>query len=121
MKTYTPEQKARAIAAFLGGLSLSAISREQDIPKGTLAKWTAKVPAEGETIGTQKKRTIAEQLMELVETEIESLRQISVVTRDPQWLKNQSAGDLAIFNGVKHDKLYRILEAFSASSRTTED
>lgn len=122
MRTYTPEQKATILAAYVSGQTIAFLSREHDIPKGTIAAWVSKIPSgENQTISVQKKKSIADQLMDLVETEIESLRQISLVTRDPAWLKQQTAADLAIFNGVKHDKLYRILEAFSANSRTAQD
>lgn len=114
-QSYSEETKAVVMAALLAGQSVSSCAKEYKIPKGTVSDWK-RLALEG--VGsepTQKRGGIGESLLDLVQTEIESLRQISVITRDPRWIKLQSAADLAVFTGVKHDKLVRMLEAFNDS------
>lgn len=120
-QTYSEETKAAVMAALLAGQSVSSAAREYKIPKGTVSDWNRLVKEGVASEPTQKKEAIGEQLVSLVQTEIESLRQISIVTRDPRWIKRQSATDLAVFAGVKHDKLMRMLEAFGDSDSDPQD
>lgn len=109
------------MAALLAGQSINSVAREYKIPRGTIGRWASEAGGLRDTVSAPKKAAIGEKLVDLVETEIESLRQISIVTRDPQWIKSQSAADLAVFAGVKHDKLMRMLEAFGDSDSDSQD
>lgn len=124
-KTYSDETKAAVMAALLAGQSVSSIAKEYQIPKGTVSGWKEK--AQGVVNQTTQKKEsgeIGEALLRLLTTEIETLTQLSLASRDVTWVHKQSAADLAVFAGVKQDKLMRMLEAFGKSddsSTATDD
>lgn len=121
-RDYSNETKAAVMAALLAGQSVSSTAKQYNIPKGTVSSWKDQAAnmRRVESDSTQKKdlNRIGDSLIDLVTTEIESLIEISKITRDPRWVKAQTAADLAVFAGVKHDKLMRMLESFGQSNDT---
>lgn len=119
-KSYPDETKAAVMAALLAGQSISSVAREYKIPKGTVSDWN-KIAHEVGIQATQKKelKPIGDALIELLATEIQTLVEISKATRHVGWVHKQSAADLAVYTGVKHDKLIRMLEAFGNSTENT--
>lgn len=116
-KTYPDETKAVVMAALLTGQSVSSVAKEYDIPKQTVSGWNKL--CKGFVQETTQKRElplIGDKLVDLLMTEIESLTQISITARDPAWVKRQDASQLAVYVGVKHDKLFRMLEAFNKNN-----
>lgn len=98
------------MAALLAGQSVSSVAREYNIPKGTVSNWKTRrqdVPADG----TQKGEEIGGLLISLLQTNIRGLISASAVLEDREWVKAQNAADLAVFLGVTHDKVVRMLEA----------
>ena len=119
---YPDETKAVVMAALLTGQSVNSVAREYNIPKGTVSSW--KEQAHRVEVNSTQKRDlipIGDKLLVLLATEIDSLIEISKTTRDPDWIKKQDASQLAVFTGVKHDKLIRMLEAFNDSDSIPED
>ena len=119
---YSDETKAVVMAALLTGQSVNSVAREYNIPKGTVSSW--KEQAHRVEVNSTQKRDlipIGDKLLVLLATEIDSLIEISKTTRDPDWIKKQDASQLAVFTGVKHDKLIRMLEAFNDSDSIPED
>jgi transposase-like protein len=118
-RQYSDETKAAVMAALLAGQSINAVAREFKIPKGTVSGW--KVKSE-RVVGsaTQKSAEVGEKLILLLVTELDSLIETSKVARDPTWIKKQNAADLAVFLGVKHDKVGRMLEALGKQDATDD-
>src|SRR3990172_10981875 len=111
-REYSDETKAAIMAALLAGQSIGTLAGQYKIPHSTIRSWKSR-QAHGEsvaTIATVKKEQIGEMLIHLLEVEIESLVQLSLATRDPVWIKAQSGADIAVWHGVRYDKLIRVLE-----------
>lgn len=111
---YSDEVKAAVMSALLAGQSSSQIAATYHIPPATIRAWKSR-QQNGEgvaTVTTEKKTRIGDMLIDLLETEIETLKHISIASRDEKWLRLQHAEGMAVFSGVKYDKVARILEAF---------
>ena len=118
MAVHDEQTKAAVMAALLEGQSVSSVAKKYEIPKGTVSRWK-KTAVSG---GVRQERTqkgeaqdMGDLLMELLETNIRSLIAVSKTTSEPDWIKKQSASELATFFGVKHDKVVRMIEALNGS------
>lgn len=125
MNGHSPEVKAAVMAALLAGQSVSSVAKQYNLPKGTVSDWRRQSKTMG--VGshpTQKRdetlQSIGDALAELLLTEIQTLIIISRESRNPAWIKIQTADALAVFTGVKHDKVIRMIEAFDSSNTNTE-
>jgi transposase-like protein len=122
-RQYAPEVKAAVLAALLAGQSVSAIAREHNVPRTTILGWkqrqTDPVFLAVESVATPKKTDLIPDLvLDLMIARLQSQIALAKHVSDPQWLKNQSADEIAILVGVQDDKLYRLLEALDrAQSR----
>lgn len=115
-KTYPDETKAVVMASLLTGQSVNSVSKEYNIPKRTVSNWK-RMAGEFAAESTQKRLPpIGDKLVDLLMIEIDSLIETSKVARDPDWIKRQDASQLAVYVGVKHDKLFRMLEAFNKNN-----
>lgn len=110
MTKYSDETKAAVMAALLEGQSIGQVAREYKIPKGTISNWKNRY--KGPENGTQKKE-IGDLLLEYLRANLEALKAQVDVFKDPQWLKHQTASDVAVLHGVMTDKAIRLLEAMS--------
>lgn len=118
---HSDEVKAAVMAELLAGQSSAFLSAKYKVPPTTIRAWKSR-QYNGDsvaTVATEKKSRIGELLVDLLETEIETLRLLSIAARDPKWLAIQSAQEMAVYSGVKYDKVARILEAFSQDDDDT--
>ena len=104
---------------MLKGNSASYVSQKFDIPEGTLFSWRSEYGLANQNIASQKKAAIGELLLGLLEQELITLQAIARAAADPDWLREQSADDLAVFFGVMHDKNIKKIEALNGAR--TED
>lgn len=118
MATHDENTKAAVVAALLEGQSVSSVAKDYEIPKGTVSRWK-KTALSG---GVRENRTqkgpegsIGDLLMKLLETNVRSLIAISEKTADADWLDKQSASEVSLLFGVKHDKVVRMIEALNGS------
>ena len=89
---------------MLAGQGVSKVAREYNIPPETLKYWKNNPnPYESEAYGKQLSKYLGEAL--------ETLAAQQRFFRDPEWLKKQSASEIAILHGVTADKCIRLLEA----------
>lgn len=119
---YDDDTKAAVMAALLQGQSVTRVAKDYDIPKGTVSGWKKKAEqAAGdslEQIPTQKRggeERIGELLLEYIQQNVQALRAQAEQFSDEQWLKKQSASEVATLHGVMTDKAVRLLEALSAN------
>jgi len=123
---YEDDTKAAVMAALLQGQSVTSVSEEYDIPKGTVSGWKAKAEdAAGdslEQIPTQKRDSeVGELLIQYLQTNIEALQKQAEQFADEEWLKKQGAAEVATLHGVMTDKAVRLLEALSANEQAPDD
>lgn len=120
---YGEDVKAAVLAALLAGQSVSEVSREYNIPEGTIKSWRTRKnvsqmqrDAFEDASDATLKKDIGELLLGYLQTNLETLRAQARVFGDEEWLKQQSAGELAVLHGVMTDKAVRLLEAMSKAN-----
>lgn len=119
---YSDDIKAQALAALLAGQSFSEVARAMGVPIGTLKSWKQRnadmlqgaVAVDASTATTKKER-IGALLLDYAVVTLETLKAQQVVFRDVEWLKKQSAAEVATLHGVSFDKVVRLLEALTDS------
>ena len=125
-KEHSEETRAAVIAALLAGQSVSAAAREYEVPKGTVSRWKKQSKSFIET-GVPSERTqkkdgrIGDLVVSYLEASLQSLRNQVDAFGDKEWLKEQSASELAVLHGVQMDKAARLLELLGASDDTAPD
>lgn len=121
MNTYTDEIKAQVIAKILLGHSVSQIANEHNIPLGTVSGWKTRAIQKADSVGLveQKKENddeiklrIGSKLLIYLEANIDAAIAQLTVFSDPEWIKQQSASEMAILHGVMSDKSVRMIQAF---------
>lgn len=118
MTEYSEQIKAQALAALLAGQAPAQIAATLGIPIGTLKSWKSRLKnGDGvATVATEKRERIGDLLLDYLVTTLETLKAQQVVFADADWLKKQSAGELAVLHGVSVDKAVRLLEALTDDS-----
>ncbi len=117
--SYPPEAKARAIAALLVGGRPRVVAREHGIPESTVTTWrhrlkTGKLRHEKKGGG---RSDFGQLLSECLEASLRSLIAQSRFAADPEWIRRQPAGELAVFFGALFDRTMRMLELLPAFLR----
>ena len=121
MAKYSDEEKAAVMAALMAGQSVSSVSSEYKIPRGTVAGWSAKVNGENYLpVSNTKKEEIGDLILAYLRENLETLRVQAVAFRDRDWLAQQGASESAILHGVLTDKAVRLLEAMSKSDASDD-
>lgn len=117
--TYTDDQKSAVMAALLAGQSISQVAAEYKMPEATIKTWKRRKvcgfskASEISEIETPKKQEIGDLLISYLRTNLTTLQKQSEVFQDADWLKKQSASELAVLHGVIADKTIRLLEALA--------
>lgn len=111
--------KAQAMAALLQGQSVSSVAKEYKVPKGTVSGW--KTQAFNQVNGvadkaTQKKEIIGDLLISYISSSLETLQKQVKAFSNEEWLKKQSASEVAVLHGVIADKAIRLLEALAGEA-----
>jgi transposase-like protein len=104
--------KALALAQLATGGTVNGVSKELGIPRTTLRAWRDQAGDAIRPVADPKKRS---ELGDLLASYLESgLTMLEAQTRafsDPAWLREQSAGDLALLHGITAGKVFRVLAA----------
>lgn len=116
---YDEQTKAAVMAALLAGQSISHVAKEYKIPKGTVAAWSRNLPR-NHTVSSEKRERIGGLIIDNLEAEMLTTIEMLNVFKDKEWLKKQSASELAVLYGVIKDKTFRILEALPGESDESE-
>jgi transposase-like protein len=112
---YSDQIKAQALAALLAGQALSDVSRAFGVPTGTLKSWKSR-QLRGEsvaTVATDARERIGMLLLEYLETTLETMKAQQVVFRDEEWLRKQSAAEVATLHGTTLTGAVRLLEGLA--------
>jgi hypothetical protein len=126
MTEYSERIKAQALAALLAGQTFAEVARAFQVPIGTLKSWKQRSGVSSASLvdavdASDKKARIGALLLDYLVTTIETLTAQQVVFADVDWLKTQSAGELAILHGVSVDKAVRLLEALTDDDPAAPD
>jgi transposase-like protein len=112
-REYSDEVRARCLAALNAGESPAAVSAQYNVPAATLRSWKARAAQAGATplVSEEKRLRMGDLLVGYLTEVVTALRQQAVVGGDAEYLKKQSAADLAVLHREFGDRLVRILEA----------
>jgi transposase-like protein len=111
-KRIPDEKKAVVIAALLEGQSVSKVSEDYKVPASSVSRLRKLIPQDKlEEIGEKKGDRLAELISGYLETSFKAITNVLNQTNNADWLKEQSASELATFIGVASDKIFRVLEA----------
>src|SRR5262245_6413656 len=109
-KTYSARIVAQALALIIAGESVQAVADKLKVPQQTVSEWKAQFPSDFGAIRT-KREVIEDLLGEYLEQTLRAnLAQLKVFA-DDNWIRTQTAGELATLHGVIFDKAVRILDA----------
>lgn len=118
-KKYSDEIKAQAMADILSGMSVKDVAAKYSINSGTLGAWKNRNrPSEFASLAREKKEEIGDKIRELLYTNVETLKELSIQSRDGAWFAKQNADSLAILYGVIADKTILILQAQEPEEET---
>lgn len=100
------------MAALLTGQSVSQTARDFTLPKSTVSRIRGEIPKlELERTATQKRDSLEALLLAYLRTMLTTLQAQAEAVGDPEYVKAQSASELAVLHGVLADKTFRILSA----------
>lgn len=110
--SYSKETKAAVIAALLEGQSVSRVAKDYNIPRGTVTSWNTrqKEGASSDEVDASQKKEISNLIIDLLESHLEAAINIAQ-SIDVDYIKKQSASEVAVLLGVINDKAFRMLEA----------
>ena len=105
--------RARCLAALNAGESPAAVSAQYNVPAATLRSWKARAAQAGATplVSEEKRVRMGDLLVDYLAEVVTALRKQAVVGGDAEYLKKQSAADLAVLHREFGDRLIRVLEA----------
>jgi len=111
-REYSEEQKAEVMAALLAGQSVREVARQYNIPRGTIATWSASIDRKISTDSDTKKE-IGNLIVGYLAESLNTLRIQVRAFADEEWLHKQPASEVAVLHGVIADKAIRLLEALA--------
>lgn len=103
------KMKAAVLAAILLGQPVATIAARYGLSYSTVSNWKKAFDVESPE---QRVERLSEDLMVFIQQEIQNLIAIAVVTSEEEWIKEQTASELADYIGVKNNTLLKVLEAF---------
>lgn len=110
---YGKEIKAAVLAALLEGQSVSKVAKDYNIPSGTIKSWkNRQEQTDSATVATvaTRKKEISDLIVTLLETHLQAAIDIANAI-DADYIREQSASEVAVLLGVINDKAFRMLEA----------
>jgi transposase-like protein len=111
-RPHSAKVKGAAIASLLTGDTVSEVATKHGLDKSVVSRWKARIPkGELQRVATKKGEQIDCKIFECAKSNLESLTAQAKTTGDPEWIRQQSAKDLALLHGVMFDKSLRILDA----------
>jgi transposase-like protein len=122
-KKHPDELRAQVVAALLSGDSERFVAQKFGVGRTTARRWLAETRA---AAGSQAiapaspnaaidRDGIGNLIGLLIQEELKTLVAQAVAFRDPDWLSQQTAGELAVLHGVMADKAFRVIAALQPS------
>lgn len=107
-KAFPSEVRVKAVGAVVSGESLIVVARRLSIPKSTLIRW---VREDGpiQPSNARSREAMAELIYDTIADAFTALRAQLQASADPEWIKDQTAGDLAQLMGTISDRTIRLL------------
>lgn len=107
-KPHPPEIKAAVIAALMAGQGVTEVAEEYSLDHSIVSRWAKTL---GGLHEVARKKNFDELVSNYLEELLVTLSVQARIFREPSWVKQQDAADLAMLHGVMADKGFRILSA----------
>ena len=117
-KTYTPEQKAAAVASVLAGNTHSFVSKQMGIPIGTVLAWVHDVKPPTD-IAIEKAIAEVCLLDQFYEQALIGFIATSKLLQDNEYLRKYPPSEIAVLFGVLADKWLFLLERGGRAGNAT--
>lgn len=121
-RSYTPEQKAQAIARVLAGEAVAAVARDMGVERVTLQSWLARhkpVAAVVASVATPATAPVEVSLQAEVATFLrEMLRTLTshaVLYRSPEWVEKQTPDTLLAVDRTLGSRLVSIMDRIAGN------
>jgi hypothetical protein len=120
MKAYPPELRAACLSALLQGQTLNSVAAQYSVGRRTLIEWKKAANLGATPMNQATRQDIGELVADYLRGSLEALSAQFEVLRDPEWLREQGAAELATLHGVMTDKAVRIMEAITATENNDD-
>ena len=111
-QSHSDETRAAVMAALLTGQGVSETARALNLPKATVSRIKSEISRERlEQVGTEREERLIDLVMDYVSTNLRTLKAQSIEVGRADYVKKQSASEIAVLHGVLADKTVRILAA----------
>jgi transposase-like protein len=109
---HNKQTRAAVLAALLAGQGVAQIAARYQIPSRTVWHWRSRQLAE---VLREARARIEALLLDYLAENLMTLRAQLKVAGNEQYLKKQTASELAALHGVLADKAFKILEALGTA------
>jgi transposase-like protein len=108
---HPPELRAAVVAAVLAGSSVATVARQYGLDRALVSRWTTTGRHDATVATDQRARDVdlGELILGLIGEHITTLHAQLQATARPEWLAQQSAGDIAELVATERDTLIRLL------------
>lgn len=115
------EIRAKVIAEIVGGAGVSDISRRMQLPKQTVSDIKNAIAPEilGQ-VRTEKQQEMESMIVGYLGANFKALTAICEVSSDANYLKSQSASEIASLHDGLATRAFRLLEAESSEAADTQ-
>ncbi|MBA2703125.1 MAG: helix-turn-helix domain-containing protein [Blastocatellia bacterium] len=106
-KAHAREVKAQVIAALIAGETTTAVAAKHNLPRKSVSNWKAALtPEQLAEVSRNTGGRLDELVCDHVATVLESLSAQAKAAGDPEYLRKQSAGDLARLHGTMFENTF---------------
>ena len=99
------------MSALLAGAGVDEVAAQYKLPPQTVWEWRRHATSVSEVVQSEKTADLGVLIADHLTESLTTLTALSRFYRDVEWLRLQSAADLAVLFGVISDKTVRILSA----------
>lgn len=108
------EVRAQVMGALLAGEAVNVVARRYNLDKSVVSRIKSSIPSgKLQQIATERQIGIDELLAQTLQAQLKLQLRIAEVASEPEYIRTQSAGDLAKLLEVSQTHAIRLLEAAS--------
>ncbi len=112
-KAHGREVKAQAKAELIAGDSPTVVAARHNLPRRSVSTWKAALtPEQLAEVSRNTRGRLDELVCDHLEATLQSLTAQAKATGDPEYIRNQSAGDLARLHDTMFERTFSMLGRF---------
>lgn len=111
-KPHPPETRAAVVSALMSGQKLSKVCEQYGVSKSRALEWRQQEIGNIEPLHARTREAVGALILDTIIDSLQALRVQAGTLGDPDWIKNQSAAELAALRQVEWDRLLRLLAGF---------